>query len=84
MKTKLLTLLCTLGLMLGLTGCGGQDLPMEATFDGYTVVLGQTTMQDLIDEGYEPHLQSRQDVARDGDKYISFYYSLDKGAGYQF
>ncbi len=84
MKTKCITLLLALLLVFGLTGCGAPDVPMEATIDGNTIVLGQTTMQDLIDLGYEPHLQSRQDVARDGDAYITFYYSLDKGAGHQF
>ncbi len=84
MKTKCISLLLSLLLMLGLTGCGAPDVPMEVTIDGNTIVLGQTTMQDLIDLGYEPHLQSRQDVARDGDTYITFYYSLDKGAGNQF
>ncbi len=85
MKTKMLTLFLTLFILLGLTGCGsGKDLPMEVTLDGYTVVLGETTIQDIVDLGYEPHLERLPDVASDGDKYISFYYSLDRGAGDQF
>ena len=80
MKTKMLTLFLTLFILLGLTGCGsGKDLPMEVTLDGYTVVLGETTIQDIVDLGYEPHLERLPDVASDGDKYISSSDLLQSG-----
>ena len=56
MKTKWLSLLAAMLLLIALTACGGADMPMEATLDGYTIVLGQTTVQDLVDRGYEAHL----------------------------
>ena len=86
MKTKIASILLTLVLVCGLMGCGltAPEAPMEATIDGYTVVLGETTVQDIVDQGYEIYLESVQDVARDGDKYISFYYSFAKEAGNQF
>ncbi|MCI8492185.1 hypothetical protein AALA99_06510 [Anaerotruncus colihominis] len=83
MKTKWLSLLAAMMMLIALAACGGADMPMEATLDGYTIVLGQTTVQDLVDRGYEAHLEKMPDVARDGDKYISFHYSLDRGAGDQ-
>lgn len=85
MKQKICTCLCALFLLLNLTACGsGPQMPMEITVDGCQIVLGKTTMQDLIDLGYEVSSNGRQDVAKDGDSYISFYYSLDQGAGHQF
>lgn len=76
----------SLALLLGLTACGasGPDMPMEAAVDGYTIVLGKTTMEDLSALGYKVNSAGRQDVAHDGDKYIYFSYSLSKGAGQQF
>ena len=72
-------------MMLMLTACAsGPEMPMQVTVDGYDIVIGMTTMQDLIDQGYEVNNNGNQDVAKDGDRYISFYYSLDKGAGHQF
>ena len=58
MKTKWLSLLAAMLLLIALTACGGADMPMEATLDGYTIVLGQTTVQDLVDRGYEAHLET--------------------------
>lgn len=85
MKLKIFSWLGVLLLTLTLAGCAmGPDMPMEITVDGCDVKLGRTTMQDLIDEGYGVNFESRQDVAKDGDKYISFSYSVDKGAGRQF
>lgn len=82
MKAK--KICCLVALLLLLTACGGgPDLPMEATVDGYTIVLGQTTMQDMIDQGYEVHPTGVPDTMKQGDKYIPFYYSLDRGAGDQ-
>ena len=75
MKTKWLSLLAAMLLLIALTACGGADMPMEATLDGYTIVLGQTTVQDLVDRGYEAHLEKMPDFARDGEKYISFNYN---------
>lgn len=72
-------------ILLNLTACGREpEMPMEVTVDGYTIELGKTTMQDFIDQGYEVYIAGRQDVAKDGDKYIWFYYSLAKDAGEQF
>lgn len=83
---RITALALALALALGLTACGasGPDMPMEAVIDGHTVVLGETTMEDLVSWGYEVNSAGRQDVARDGDKYIYFHYSLSKGAGDQF
>ena len=83
MKTKWLSLLAAMLLLIALAACGGADMPMEATLDGYTIVLGQTSVQDLVDRGYEAHLEKMPDFARDGEKYISFNYSLSRGAGDQ-
>ncbi|MCI8608194.1 MAG: hypothetical protein HFE73_00955 [Firmicutes bacterium] len=83
--TKNITILAVLLVLLfSFTGCSGPEAPMEATIDGNTIILGQTTMEELIDMGYEAHLERVQDVAHDGDEYIGFAYSLDKGAGNQF
>ncbi|MCI8494859.1 MAG: hypothetical protein HFI74_04160 [Lachnospiraceae bacterium] len=85
MRQKITVYICLIFLMLNLTACiGGPEMPMEVTVDGYDIVIGKTTMQDLIDQGYEVSNNGSQDVAEDGDAYISFYYSLDKGAGHQF
>lgn len=77
-------LILILALALSLTACSGAEMPMEAVFDGNTIVLGQTTMQEMTDWGYEVNYAGRQDVAREGDKYIAFHYSLSKSAGDQF
>jgi len=62
-------------MLLTLVGCGNTvDMPMEVTIDGYTIVLGQTTMQDMQDAGYKASLSAVPDTARQGDKYISFDY----------
>ena len=63
MKTKWLSLLAAMLLLIALTACGGADMPMEATLDGYTIVLGQTTVQDLVDRGYEAHLEKMRNVS---------------------
>lgn len=86
MQTKLTALVVALVLALSLTACsgGGKDMPMEVTVDGNTIVLGQTTMKEMTDWGYEAELTKTPDTAKDGDKFISFSYSLDKGAGNQF
>lgn len=82
-RVTLLTL--SLALLLGLTACSaGPEMPMEAVIDGCTVTLGRTTVADLTALGYELNSAGRQDVARDGDKYIYFMYLLSKGAGYSF
>ena len=85
MKRKITAFICMCLMMLMLTACAsGPEMPMQVTVDGYDIVIGKTTMQDLIDQGYEVNNNGNQDVAKDGDRYISFYYSLDKGAGHQF
>lgn len=85
MKQKITAFICMSLMMLMLTACAsGPEMPMQVTVDGYDIVIGKTTMQDLIDQGYEVNNNGNQDVAKDGDRYISFYYSLDKGAGHQF
>lgn len=69
-----------------LTACSGSkgpEMPMEVTVDGYTITLGKTTMQDMVDLGYEAHLEKVPGSAKTGDKYIPFYYSLDRGVGDQ-
>lgn len=83
---RIILLTLSLALLLGLTSCGasGPDMPMEVTIDGYTVVLGKTTVADLTALGYELSSAGRQDVAHEGDKYIYFMYMLTKGAGYSF
>ena len=85
MKQKITAFICMSLMMLMLTACAsGPEMPMQVTVDGYDIVIGKTTMQDLIDQGYEVNNNGNQDVAKDGDRYISYYYSLDKGAGHQF
>lgn len=81
---RMMVLILVLAAAFGLTACSGPEMPMEAVFDGNTIVLGKTTMQEMIDWGYEVNSAGRQDVAHDGDKYIAFHYSLNKGAGNQF
>ncbi len=84
MRRKPVLLIVLLLLTLSLTACAKKaDMPMEVTVDGYTIVLGKTTMKDMTDLGYEVHTDGMPDVAREGDKYIPFYYSLDRGAGDQ-
>ena len=82
MKRKPILLTCLLLLVFCITACAKKvDLPMEITIDGYTIVLGQTTVKDMMERGYEIHTDAMPDVAHEGDKYIPFYYSLDRGAG---
>lgn len=84
MKQKIIILVGMIFMAMMLTACGNAtEMPMKITVDGYDIELGSTTMQDLIDQGYDVSSNGRQDVAKDGDKFISFYYSLDKGAGRQ-
>ena len=78
--TVLFVLLVALLLFLA-TFSGGPDLPMEITVDGYTIVLGETTMQDLTAQGYTGTPTGVPDTIRSNAKYIPFYYSLDRGAG---
>ena len=56
-------------------------MPMELTIDGHTIVLGQTTMKDMTDLGYEVSLTAMPDTVSRDDKYVPFYYRLSKGAG---
>lgn len=86
MKKKFTVVLLLLTMLLGLVGCGSStaDLPSEVTIDGYTIVLGETTMQDLQDQGYEVFFNSSQDTAKDTDKYITFVYVVKKTAKQQF
>lgn len=83
MKKRLTAVFIALIMTFSLAGCGGVDLPMEVTVDGNTIVLGQTTMQDMIDLGYKVNSAGKQDAAKSGDKYISFGYTLTKEAGNQ-
>lgn len=72
-------------MLAALTACSaGPDLPMELTMGDTVVTLGQTTMQDLIDLGYEPNLEMVPDTAEVGDEFITFDYSMSRGAGDQF
>lgn len=85
MKKKFTAVLLLLTMLLGLAGCGGTvDMPAEVTIDGYTIVLGETTMQELQDQGYEVFFSSSQDTARDTDKYITFVYVVKKTSKQQF
>ena len=85
MKKKFAAVLLLLTMLLGLVGCGSTvDMPTEVTIDGYTVVLGETTMQDLKDQGYEVFFNSSQDTAKKTDKYITFVYLVKKTAKQQF
>lgn len=86
MKPNHIPLLLALPLLLSLASCGGEtasapDMPMEVTVEGSTIVLGQTTMQDLLELGYEAELETTPPSAQDGDKYIPFSYRLDRGEG---
>ena len=86
MKKKFTAVLLLLTMLLGFAGCGSStiDMPAEVTIDGYTIVLGQTTMQDLKDQGYEVFFNSSQDTAKNTDKYITFDYLIKKTAKQQF
>lgn len=86
MKQKFTAILLLLTMLLGLVGCGSNtaDMPMEVTIDGYTIVLGQTTMQDLRNQGYDVALSVLPDTAKSTDKYISFIYGVKKTAKQQF
>lgn len=82
---RCITLLLLLTMLFTLVSCGNTvDMPMEVTIDGLTIVLGQTTMQDMQDAGYKASLSAVPDTARQGDKYISFDYLLSKTAELQF
>ena len=83
MKKKYLSLLLIVILVFSLTACAGMrvDMPMELTIDGHTIVLGQTTMKDMTDLGYEVSLTAMPDTVSRDDKYVPFYYRLSKGAG---
>ena len=80
MKKKYLSLMLIVILVFSLTACVGMgaDMPMELTIDGYTIVLGQTTMKDMTDLGYEVSLTAMPDTVSRGDKYVPFYYRLSK------
>ena len=85
MKKKFTAVLLLFTMLLGLVGCGSTaNLPAEVTIDGYTIVLGETTMQDLKDQGYEVSFSSSQDTAKKTDKYITFVYLVKKSAKQQF
>ena len=64
MKKKYLSLMLIVILVFSLTACVGMgaDMPMELTIDGYTIVLGQTTMKDMTDLGYEVSLTAMPDT----------------------
>lgn len=85
MRKKCTAILLLLTMLLALAGCGsGADMPEEVTIDGYTIVLGETTMQDLIDQGYDVSLQATPGSANKTDKYIPFSYGAKKSAKHQF
>lgn len=85
MKKKFTAILLLLSMLLGLVGCGSTaDLPMEVTIDGYTIVLGKTTLQDLRDQGYDVNLSATPGTANKTDKYIPFQYGVKKSAKQQF
>ena len=86
MQTKLTALVVALVLALSLTACsgGGKDMPMEVTVDGNTIVLGQTTMQQISDWGYKTSMTGTQDTAKDGDKFISIFFSASDDSGNRF
>ena len=68
MKRKPILLTCLLLLVFCITACAKKvDLPMEITIDGYTIVLGQTTVKDMMERGYEIHTDAMPDVAHEGD-----------------
>lgn len=85
MNRKIILLVGLLLLIFSMTACGsnGPEMPMEITVDGYDIVLGQTTMQDMIDLGYEVHTDATPNSINNDAKYVPFYFSLDKGAGHQ-
>lgn len=83
-KQKHALLTCLLLLVFCVSACAKKtDMPMELTIDDYTIVLGQTTVKDMMERGYQIHTDAMPDIAHEGDKYIPFYYSLDRGAGDQ-
>lgn len=86
MKKKFTAILLLLTMLLGLVGCGSDttEMPMEVTIDGYTIVLGKTTMQDLRNQGYDVALSAVPDTAKNTDKYITFTYGVKKTAKQQF
>lgn len=80
---KCILVICMLLFLMSLTACGsnGPDMPMEVTVDGFTIVLGKTTVKEMTDLGYDLKVTAMPDVAKEGDKFIPLYYSLDKGTG---
>lgn len=86
-RVTLLTL--ALAMTLGLTACGpsGPDMPMEATVDGHTIVIGQTTTGEMAGWGWEVEFRSSQNEIRSDAKYVACYYHLKVdggGAGKEF
>ena len=86
-RVTLLTL--ALAMTLGLTACGpsGPDMPMEATVDGHTIVIGQTTTAEMAGWGWEVEFRSSQNEIRSDAKYVACYYHLKVdggGAGKEF
>ena len=78
-----------LAMALGLAACGpsGPDMPMEATVDGHTIVIGQTTTAEMAGWGWEVEFRSSQNEIRSDAKYVACYYHLKVdggGAGREF
>ena len=78
-----------LAMALGLAACGssGPDMPMEATVDGHTIVIGQTTTAEMAGWGWEVEFRSSQNEIRSDAKYVACYYHLKVdggGAGKEF
>ena len=86
-RVTLLTL--ALAMTLGLAACGpsGPDMPMEATVEGHTIVIGQTTTGEMAGWGWEVEFRSSQNEIRSDAKYVACYYHLKVdggGAGKEF
>lgn len=78
-----------LAMTLGLTACSpsGPDMPMEATVNGHTIVIGQTTTAEMAGWGWEVEFRSSQNEIRSDAKYVACYYHLKidgGGAGKEF
>lgn len=78
-----------LAMALGLAACGpsGPDMPMEATVDGHTIVIGRTTTAEMTGWGWEVEFRSSQNEIRSDAKYVACYYHLKVdggGAGREF
>lgn len=75
---------------LGLTACdsvGKPDMPMEITIDDHTIVLGQTSVNDLAGWGWEVNFTGTQNEIREDAKYVACYFTIrksEKGSGDQF